>query len=88
MLLLQVSFRNFFNSEKRKMKVTDVEQDYLGYAVHWPAGIPVTDQHTEIEIGAEESERGKEVRCGGLKAGGGVVEEVVKRGTESSRESF
>lgn len=42
------------------MKVTDVEQDYLGYAVHWPAGIPVTDQHTEIETGAEKSERVKE----------------------------
>lgn len=32
----------------------------------------MTDQHTEIEIGAEESKRGKEVRCGGLEAGGGV----------------
>lgn len=68
------------------MKVTDVEQDYLGYAVHWPAGIPVTDQHTEIETGAEESERGKEVRWGGLEAGGRVDEEVVKRGKEDSIE--
>lgn len=49
------------------MKVTDVEQDYLGNAVHWSAGIPVTDQHTEIETGAEESEwkRGKVWWTGG-----------------------
>ena len=46
------------------MKVIDVEQVYLGYAVHWPAGIPATDQHTEIEMGAEERENGGEVRCG------------------------
>lgn len=39
------------------MKVTDVEQVYLGYAVHRPSGIPATDQYTEIEMGAEESER-------------------------------
>lgn len=46
------------------MKVTELEQVYLGYAVHWPSGIPETDQHTEIEMGAEESERGGEARCG------------------------
>lgn len=33
-----------------------MEHNYLGYAVHWPTGIQVTDQHTEIEMGAEESE--------------------------------
>lgn len=66
------------------MKVTDVEQDYLGYAVHWPTGTPVTDQHAEIETGAEENERGKEVRRGGLEAGGRVDEEVVTRGKEDS----
>ena len=36
-----------------------MEQDYLGYAVHRPTGKPVTDQYTEIEIGAEENEREK-----------------------------
>lgn len=36
------------------MKVIDLEQVYLGYAVHWPTGIPATDQYTEIEMGAEE----------------------------------
>lgn len=46
------------------MKVIDVEQDYLGYSVHRPTGKPVTDQHTEIEMRAEESERGKDIRCG------------------------
>lgn len=46
------------------MKVIDVEQVYLGYAVHWPIGIPAADQHTEIEMGAEEREKGGEVRCG------------------------
>lgn len=45
------------------MKVIDVEQVYLGYAVHWPAGIPATDQHTKIEMGAKERYRGG-VRCG------------------------
>lgn len=43
------------------MKVMDVEQVYLGYAAHRPTGIPATDQHTEIEMGAEERE-GKEER--------------------------
>lgn len=45
-----------FNLEQKKegKKVKDVEHNYLGYAVHWPTGIPVTDQHTEIEMGAEE----------------------------------
>lgn len=53
-------FKLFLTVEKREeKKVTDVEHDYLGYAVHWPTGIPVTDQHTEIEMGAEESERCK-----------------------------
>lgn len=52
------------------MKVIDVEQVYLGYAVHWPTGIPAADQHTEIEMGAEESERGGgEVRCGETEEG-------------------
>lgn len=50
------------------MKVTDVEQVYLGYPVHWPTGIPANDQHTEIEMGAEEGERGGgEERCGETK---------------------
>lgn len=40
------------------MKVIDVEQVYLGYAVHRPTGIPATDQHTEIEMRAEEGENG------------------------------
>lgn len=39
------------------MKVIDVEQVYLGYAVQWPTGISATDQHTKIEMGAEERER-------------------------------
>lgn len=56
------------------MKVIDVEQDYLGYAVHRPTGIQVTDQHTEIEMGAEESKRGKDLRCGGTEKG--MVEQV------------
>lgn len=43
------------------MKVIDVEQVYLGYAVHWPNGIPAADRHTEIEMGTEESEVGGEV---------------------------
>ncbi len=42
------------------MKVIDVEQVYLGYAVHGPTGISATDQHTEIEMGAEEGERTEE----------------------------
>lgn len=50
------------------MKVTELEQAYLGYAVHWPTGITETDQHTEIEMGAEESVRGGggggQARCG------------------------
>ncbi len=46
------------------MKVIDVEQVYLGYAVQWPIGIPVPDQHTKIEMGAEEREKEGEVRCG------------------------
>ena len=46
------------------MKVIDVEQVYLGYAVHWPTGIPATDRHTKIEMGAEEREKGGKVRCG------------------------
>lgn len=44
------------------VKVIDVEQVYLGYAVHWPTGIPATDQHTEIEMGAGERKK-REVRC-------------------------
>lgn len=73
------------------MKVIDVEQVYLGYAVHWPTGISATDQHTEIEMGAEEREKG-EVRCGETKewevdgervrAGVWVDEEEVWRGQE------
>lgn len=66
------------------MKVIDVEQVYLGYAVHWSTGNPVTDHHTEIEMGAEESESGRVIiRCGGTKkrkeaveAGADVDEEV------------
>lgn len=46
------------------MKVIDVEQVYLGYAVHGPTGISATDQHTKIEMGAVEREKGGEVRCG------------------------
>lgn len=42
------------------MKVIDVEQVYLGYAVHWPTGISATDQHTEIEMGAAERRERKE----------------------------
>lgn len=50
------------------MKVIDVEQVYLGYAVHWSMGKPVTDHHTEIEMGAEESESGGgKIRCGETK---------------------
>lgn len=41
------------------MKVIDVEQVYLGYAVQWPNGRAAADQHTEIEMGAEESEVGR-----------------------------
>lgn len=43
------------------MKVIDVEQVYLGYAVHRPNGIPAADRHTEIEMGTKESEVGGEV---------------------------
>lgn len=39
-----------------------MEQVYLGYAVHLPAGRPATDQYTEIEMGAVEREKGGEVR--------------------------
>lgn len=45
------------------MKVIDLEQVYLGYAVHLPTGKPATDQYTEIEMGAAEREKGGEVRC-------------------------
>lgn len=45
------------------MKVTDVEQVYLGYAVHWPTGKPATDQYTEIEMGAAERKKRGKVRC-------------------------
>lgn len=38
------------------MKVIDVEQVYLGYAVQRPNGRAAADQLTEIEMGAEESE--------------------------------
>lgn len=72
------------------MKVIDVEQVYLGYAVHWPTGIPAADQYTEIEMGAEESGRGggevgfgetEEGRWRG-RTGGRVDEEVVQRGQQ------
>lgn len=58
-----------------------MEHNYLGYAVHWPTGIPVTDQHTEIEMGAEESEGWKvwwNRQRAGLEASGGADEEVGK----------
>lgn len=64
-------FQNYIviNSETRDektetMKVKDVEQVYLGYAVHQPTGMPVTDQHTEIEMGAEEGKKRKRVKLG------------------------
>lgn len=72
------------------MKVRDVEQVYFGYAVHWSTGKPVTDHHTEIEMGADESESGgRKIRCGETKkrkevveAGAGADEEVNRTGQE------
>ena len=69
------------------MKVINVEQVYLGYDVQWPTGIPATNQHTKIEMGAMKSKReeGNE-KCGETKerrkrarAGGRVDEEVSRR---------
>lgn len=44
------------------MKVIDVEQVYLGYAVRRPNGRAAADQHAEIEMGADE---GSKVGMGG-----------------------
>lgn len=41
------------------MKVIDLEQVYLGYAVRRPNGRAAVEQHTEIEMGAAESEVGR-----------------------------
>lgn len=45
--------------QRATMKVIDLEQVYLGYAVRRPNGRAAVEQHTEIEMGAAESEVGR-----------------------------
>lgn len=58
------------------MKVIDVERVYLGYAAQRPNGSAAVDQHTEIEMGAEEREVGRK---------GGIVCEREREGEEEER---